>query len=337
MSAFRLSVVSLLSLISGVASALPVPYDFFPVGTKAIGAGGAFTGQADDLSAISYNPAGLFQLKGGRLTYQLSSVLQVQRLINTQLKLRWEFFPLFAVSRPFIENRLSWAFHFNILFKSLSESYSVYVLGGALSWKVNDVVAAGFSGGLAIGRQSEDDNWATGLHIQPGLLFRLSRAVKAGLSFKFPLKLSWGFLRGDKNVDETLPWILRGGVAWRARKNLIFTFDLEWIAVQDIAYSVQGVPQDLPYETGLFYSLHPHLGVQYFHEKLGAWLRGGFMTLTATSSSGLNPQPVLTLGIGAFTSRFFRVDFSLADSLIFDIFSRTDRYERFYLSFEYTF
>ena len=334
---YRIVVCSLLVFFSGAALAAPVPYDPFPVGARAVGAGGAFTGLADDLSAITYNPAGLFQMKGGRLTYQLFSVLQIQRLVDTKLKLKWEFFPLFAISRPLVPERLTVAGYFNTLFKSLSESYSVHVLGAAFSWKISDLVAVGLGGGLAVARQQEDDNWATGLHLQAGLLFRLSGQVKAGISFKFPLKLHWDYLRGDADVDETLPWILRAGLAWRAGEGLILTFDLELIGIKDITYSVSGVRQDPDYDTGLFKSLHPHFGVQYFHKKLGAWLRGGLMSLNAASSSGLNPQPVLTLGIGAFTSKFFKIDFSIADTLIFDIFSRTDRYERFYLSFEYTF
>lgn len=324
-----------LLLVPFLAAGAPVPYDHFPVGTKALGAGGAFTGQADDLSALSFNTAGLVQLEGRHLTYQLYSLLKINRLVDTTLKLKWEFFPLFAFSFPVVEKRLVGAFYFRALFRSFLESYSVHVLGGALGWKVTDWLALGLDAGLAIGHQ--DINWAAGFHLQGGALFRLGSTVKAGLSFRLPVRLSWDMLRSDPDVAERLPWTVVAGAAWRAGEHTILTFDLEWQGTQSIRYSVGGIAQDPDYPVGLFKNLHPHCGVQHFSQKLGAWLRAGMLTMSTASSAGLESQPLLTLGLGAYTSKFFRIDFSILDSLIFDIFTRTNRFERFLVSFEYTY
>src|SRR2546425_12327636 len=45
------------------------------VGTKAMGQGNAFAGQADDPSALYYNPAGITQLKGTQVSVGATALL----------------------------------------------------------------------------------------------------------------------------------------------------------------------------------------------------------------------------------------------------------------------
>ncbi len=61
-------------LLLGVAAVCPrvslaSPLDMYGYGTRAIAMGGAFTGLADDYSAVYYNPAGLIFSEGNNLTF----------------------------------------------------------------------------------------------------------------------------------------------------------------------------------------------------------------------------------------------------------------------------
>lgn len=311
-----------------------VPYDVFPTGTKGLGVGGAFTSLADDGGAIYFNPAGLFQLPKPLLTYQLYSILKMPNLIDTRLQVKWEYFPLLAYAVPLEQGRTAAALYVRTLFKSMVETYSVHGVGGGFSWRVAEDLALGVNLGLAIGSQQE--NYSFGFFWQLGLLARLSPLLKLGIIFRAPIALAWYSLRGDLDVEETLPWSLQGGISWRFSRNMILSFELEYQSLDNVRYTVGGVDRSPALEGGLFRTIHPHLGFQFLHVPSGAQIRVGLMTMAAASSSELDPQPILCLGIGAWASRVFKIDFSLMDSLLFDIFTRTDRFERFMLSFEYS-
>lgn len=310
------------------------PYDFFPVGAKGMGAGGAFTSLADDLGAFHANPAGLVQVQKPALSYQIYSVLQVQRLIDTSLQLRWEYFPLLAYAFPFSET-MTGGMYVQTLFKSQLESYNVHGIGFSWSWSFTDRLAVGLNTGIAIANQQ--DNWAFGWYVQSGMLFMLSREWRFGAIVRFPINLEWDALRGDADVQERLPWSSQFGVSWRLRETSILSFELEYQGWSAIRYSAAGSAAKPDFESGLFKTWHPHIGFHTLHEPTGAQVRIGFMTAVTASSGGLESMPVLTLGLGAFTTNYFRLDFALLDTLIFDIFTRTDRFERFLISFEYSF
>lgn len=313
----------------------PVPYDFVASGVKAAGLGGAFTALADDAGSIHYNPAGTFQIGRGAFSWQLQSILKIQRLIDTSHKLEWDLIPLTVLSFPFAGKTMSGSFFIKTFFRSMAESYTVHGTGVSWSWKLNEVAAVGISTGLAVGHQ--DENWSFGWFVHTGVLLRLSESLKAGIVWHSPIKLHWDELRGDYRVDERLPWLLQGGVSWRVTKKVIVSFDLEYQGVGAKSYTANGVSYNLPDMTGLFKNIHPHLGVQLLHSATGARLRFGFMTAATSSSSGVDTRPAVTAGIGAYTSENFRLDFALQDSLLFDIFTETDRYEWFSFSIEYHF
>jgi long-subunit fatty acid transport protein len=86
----RLLVASLLTLFAGSARASG--FYFGDNGAKAMVQGGAFTAQADDLSAMQHNPAGLTQLKG-------LSFLVDGNLMNNQVTF-WRQDPGWNVNAP---------------------------------------------------------------------------------------------------------------------------------------------------------------------------------------------------------------------------------------------
>lgn len=322
-------------LIPMVIKADWVAYDFFSVGTKGLGIGGANVSLSDDMGAFYSNPAGLFQIEKPTFSYQMYSILKVQRLINTKLQVEWELFPLLAYAVPIKKNKMTAGIFIQTLFKSLNESYTVYGTGVSYSYRLFERFAMGINLGLAVG--SQESNWATGYFWQIGLIYQLSDKVKAGMIVRSSINLQWDLLRGAPNVDETLPWSAQMGVSIRITQTSILSIDLEYQGISSIRYKAEGIVLNPDLDTGLFKNLHPHIGFQFLHKPSGAQFRFGFMTLANASSSGIESQPVITLGIGGYTSNSFKIDFTLQDSLIFDIFTRTNRFERFLLSFEYTF
>lgn len=312
-----------------------VPYDFFPVGSKGLSVGGAFSSIADDSGAFYYNPAGLFQLGKKTLSYQLLSTLKVDRLFDTGLKLDWEYFPLLSFSSPIEKNKSSWGFSLSTIYKHMFESYLVKKLGLSFSYKVNDSFALGMNMGLALGHQ--EDNWGFGFYWDLGLLVRISSNLKFGTIFRSKIKMSWDELRGDYGVRETLPWSMQGGFSYSVGKRLIISAELEYQSEDSIVYSSDNPSSNLNLAGGMFKTIHPHLGVQFMGVATGAQLRFGFMTMGNRSLTKIDTDPLLTFGIGAYSSQNFKIDFCLLDSLIFDIFTKTSRYERVTISFEYNY
>ncbi|MBW2507232.1 MAG: hypothetical protein JRE81_01245, partial [Deltaproteobacteria bacterium] len=83
----RLCLICVATLIvfgpeTGHASAQGLYYRSIPIGERAIGLGGAYTGIADDPSATYYNPAGL--MEGGRfaLLGSLSSIVYLKQKVE---------------------------------------------------------------------------------------------------------------------------------------------------------------------------------------------------------------------------------------------------------------
>jgi hypothetical protein len=309
------------------------PSDPFAPGVKAMSLGGAFVSLADDASAVHANPAGLIQLDKAVFTWQLLSQIQVQRLVDTSIRLDWEYFPLVAACFPIEDGRINAALSWTTYWRSISGKYSVHILGASASWKVLPWLSWGNTIGLAIGLT--DDQTAVGLFWQTGFLAPISKRIRLGLVLRMPVSLEWDALRGDTGVSERLPFTMQAGLAWRLDKTSILSFDLEFVDVAGIRYVSDAGRANPEQPTGLFRNLHPHIGFQTLLTSIGAEFRCGLMTFTHNANNSSDSQPALTLGIGAWTSQFFRIDFALQDTLIFDIFTRTNRYERISISFEY--
>lgn len=335
MSTFQRGLFAALALlyITGRLAADWYPSDPFSPGVKAMSLGGAFVSLADDASAVHANPAGLVQLEKAVFSWQLLSQLQVQRVVDTSLKLDWEYFPLLAACFPLEEGRLYAALSWTTHWRSISGKYSVHVLGASLGWKLAPWLSWGNTVGLAIGLA--DDETATGLYWQTGFLAPLSESLRLGLTLCLPIRLEWDALRGDVAVSERLPLVMQGGMALRLSRYSIISFDLEFVDLARIRYASTLGSADPKQPLGLFRNLHPHLGFQTLLTSIGAEFRCGFLTFTHNANNSSDSQPALTLGLGAWTSQYFRIDFALQDTLIFDIFTRTNRYERISISFEY--
>ncbi len=309
------------------------PSDPFSPGVKAMALGGAFVSLADDASAVHANPAGLIQIEKAVFSWQLLSQIQMQRLVDTSIKLDWEYFPLVAACFPLedgvVHAALSWTTHW----RSISGKYSVHVLGASVSWKLTPWLSWGNTVGLAVGLT--DDEAAAGVYWQTGFLAPVSDRVRLGLTVRLPVRLEWDALRGDTRVSERLPLMVQGGLAWRPARHSILSFDLEFVDLAGIRYASDAGRADPVQPVGMFRNLHPHIGFQTLLTSIGAEFRCGFLTFTHNANNASDIQPALTFGIGAWTSQYFRIDFALQDTLIFDIFTRTNRYERISLSFEY--
>ncbi len=309
------------------------PSDPFSPGVKALSLGGAFTALADDASAVHANPAGLVQMDKAVFSWQLLSQIQMQRLVDTSIKLDWEYFPLVAACFPIEDGLVHGALSWTTQWRSISGRYSVHVLGASLSWKISSWLSWGNTLGLAVGLT--DDEAASGFFWQTGFLVPLNEDIKLGLTMRMPVTLEWDVLRGDTGVRERLPLSMQAGMAWRIDRHAILSFDLEFVDVAGLRYSSDAGTMNPVQPTGLFRNLHPHIGFQTLIPSIGAEFRCGFLTFTHNANNASDAQPALTLGIGAWTSQYFRIDFALQDTLIFDIFTGTNRYERISVSFEY--
>jgi long-chain fatty acid transport protein len=69
------SAIVLLLVLALPSCLLANGFDIYEQSAKAVGLGGAFIAQADDPSAIFFNPAGIVQLEGTQLSVGACSIM----------------------------------------------------------------------------------------------------------------------------------------------------------------------------------------------------------------------------------------------------------------------
>jgi long-chain fatty acid transport protein len=132
------------------------------VGVPATSHGGAFTGVADDPSAIFYNPAGLVQVKGwqvmtGAAVLHIQSEHTTPSGVKDEMVSHYPVVPYFYISRSKEES--PWAFGvgvnspFGLETNWKDDSFSKYyaTLSKLLMFNVNPTVAYGINDKISVG------------------------------------------------------------------------------------------------------------------------------------------------------------------------------------------
>ena len=190
---------------------LNAAFEFKPPAARPIGMGGAFTGLANDLNAIDYNPAGLRLLPGFQFSSTYTDLYGVDGLNYTQLKLAYPlegygtFGLLFSDFGPpeYKERMLSLSQGFSlaegIMFGYNLKSMSVKIqeYGGDTAFGLDTSVLARISDDFGLGATAKNVNEPT---ISKGSE-KIAQEFLAGLYYKPLQGLNFAF-DIDKVIDQ---------------------------------------------------------------------------------------------------------------------------------------
>ena len=181
------------------------------VGTRAVTMGGAFTGLADDASAVFWNPAGLAQLKGGRFElglYTMHTMMwdrdSVSNLpIDQQNPAKGDIFPALYDSEPnrFNEEELFWPGCATIPYLVSYKTFDDFTLGGgiyALGGSYSDFEDTGIKD-METGADIDAMIWTMMMIMNVNV--SLSKKITDKLSLGVGLDILYGKLKGDLDKD----------------------------------------------------------------------------------------------------------------------------------------
>jgi long-chain fatty acid transport protein len=236
------------------------------MGCRAISMGGAFSGVADDPSAIFFNPAGIvFQKQNFNLSidgfyvwptheYTLPTGKKAQSKYNSPLPQIFMTYRMsdkvtlgFGVFVPYAGGGVDWKKEeLGTPFKS---TLGIYSLTPSLAYQVSEKLSLGFvlnfyRGVLSVdtemgsfGPMSEEEN-GSALSAGFGLMYKPTEKIGLGFSLRGPatLKISgttsinFGTMKLDLDSDTTfnLPWDLEVGFSYRFTESFLFSTSAEY-------------------------------------------------------------------------------------------------------------
>jgi len=271
------------------------------IGARTVGLGRTFTGLADDVNSLFYNPAGLTQFYGPQIMSMSTKILDEVNYLVYGGVIDTEY-GIFGIS--YIEKAIQGidvqSYQERANFNSNSSgSWKDSVIGISHARKFVNVPffrKLSIGGTLKIFQAMlsgvDDDNLGeavgSGYDMDIGLLVEPTRRWSIGLQFRDVLpKIMGGHMRfGETN--DSIPCFIILGTAYRWDKDLLLGLDLE--------YSHHDI-RPLLYRLGLEYQMMPYLQ-----------LRAGYDQI-AKSSSNDELESSLTLGLGL---SFFRIAFDYA-------------------------
>jgi long-chain fatty acid transport protein len=232
---------------------------------RATGQGEAFVAQADDASAIYYNPGGLTQLRGTQLTsgayvtfrdWQFKGDVARDGITApaflphfygaTDLGLeQWRFGLGFNI--PF-GNSVDWGDHGPLRYMVTQASLAVYNIEPTVAYKINDHLSIGVGLNIYDGTTSlknyqflptghlhfEGDGMAVGATV--GALWKINEQHSLGLVYRSPFEIDFvGSIEltpvaGKTDAKSTIkfPQSIAAGYAYRPVKQLKLEVDVEW-------------------------------------------------------------------------------------------------------------
>ncbi len=335
-------------------------YELYDTGSKGAGLGGAFSAEADDLSAIYWNPAALAYQKKPAIELQFNLLNFTISTLQTGTRASVNYIPsLLAVGLPISDDfkmALGYFTPFNRDFSDLK--YVVYSFGPAVSWRLPikespfNRLYAGLRGSFDLA--NADEKYGYGGSGAVSLLW-MQTAVSIGVTYQSSIFLYWPEKENLVNVSETLPDILRFGVflpikryviSLKKNKNAIeqlsitedyssLSFELSYEGWPAVRYVGSGGDVSFP-ESAFKPLLNGAIGYQFQDTIIGGLWRLAVKTKTLYTDSvaGIeNRQVLLCLGVGVFAREMFRFDFALQDSTLMSyLFNTNLRYVSFYIS-----
>jgi long-chain fatty acid transport protein len=234
--------------------------------SAAMAMGGAFVGQADNPSAVWYNPAGITDLDGTRISAGVIAIYPVLTHENangtTDVSERSFFLPaqLFATDK--VNDRVSLGFGITSPFglstdwSDTSATSSVATLSRVKTININPDIAYKISDNLSVafgldyiilqatldkllspgGPNFRLDGNGEGLGANAGIKYKATDQLNLGLSYRSRIKIkvdgtaevsALGF-SNSAQTDITLPDLMQVGVSYKASDNLTINTDLEY-------------------------------------------------------------------------------------------------------------
>lgn len=195
-------------------------------GVRVRGMGDTFTGVADDINAVSYNPAGLGQFEQGEIYLTYNNYYNLD-LLNT-------FY--FSIASPGIAHGT-----FCFSYKKLGVGEKVKFMGEYSESLYNvsygvEVVENIYAGANAKLLRINHDNKASAISYDAGLLFRTwEKHLSIGAIVKNlnTPKMTW-----DDQTEENIDYLLRAGIGIRPNNNLLIAADLDDINLEDYNFHV---------------------------------------------------------------------------------------------------
>jgi long-chain fatty acid transport protein len=236
-------------------------------GARATGQGEAFAAQADDASAIYYNPAGLTQVKGTQFTsgsyfsfpnvnFHLDGggsveasekmVMLPHAYVATDLGTeRWRFG--LGVNVPF-GNKVNYGLTSPFQYLVTRGEMAVFNISPSVAYRFNDQLSLGvglniYAGSTKVQQNSpmglfQFDGSGVGVGGTIGLLWKPSDQHSVGLVYRTPFRVTFegdavvdfgqGVIGGDAKVTLPFPQTVTVGYAFRPTPKLKLEADIEW-------------------------------------------------------------------------------------------------------------
>lgn len=232
--------------------------------SAAMAMGGAFVGQADNPSAVWYNPAGITDLDGTRISAGVIAIYPVLSHENvngtTDVSDRSVFLPaqLFATDK--VNDRVSLGlgitspFGLSTDWSDTSATSDVATLSRVksininpdIAYKISDTLSVAFGLDYMIVQATLDkllflggpnfrlDGNGEGLGANAGIKYKATDQLNLGLSYRSRIKVKVdgtaevNALSNSAQTDITLPDLMQVGVSYKASDNLTINTDLEY-------------------------------------------------------------------------------------------------------------
>jgi long-chain fatty acid transport protein len=235
---------------------------------RATGQGEAFVAQADDASAVYYNPAGLTQVAGAEAMSGGSIILRDIRFqpagggkevkmtdpaytfhmyTSTDLKSeRWRLG--FGINVPF-GTTMNWGSNTPFQYVLTKASLTVINYAPTVAFKVNDHLSLGAGVNIYQGNTTLEFNYSPtmpgskfkfdgdGVAVGGtfGVMYKFNEQHTVGVVYRLPFSLQFdgtaavsGFVSAPANATIQFPQSIAAGYAFRPTKKLKLEFDLEW-------------------------------------------------------------------------------------------------------------
>ncbi|MBN2384620.1 outer membrane protein transport protein [bacterium] len=287
--------------------------DFNYVGLRAIGMGNAFTGVADDSTAVYWNPAGLTQLEPDTTDTELSALYTGYIAYNYDAPdgKSYEsdqpvFIPGLFVGRSMGDLAFGLGVYAEygaggIKFSALpgygdtEASVGFYALGLSAAYRIRSDVSIGLTGEVAYGMRmvkasaadlEQDFSGITGYRVNVGVMYQPKETLNLGLQIKSPTKLEIeGTYRiGAYNLEDSsstweseIPWYILAGLEYKLSSEMSLAFDFAYRFYSQVEKQPlkSSVSNIAPEETYWDDNYNLNIGLEY-QTPLALTIRAGF-------------------------------------------------------------
>lgn len=326
-----------------------MPYNCYISSSRGLAVGGAFSGIADDSSTISFNPAGLVNLRRNSIIYIFDTQLWIERF-SSSAKFNYGIPSMIAFSKPFMKKvKMAYSIHFFSPFQRKGfkkkvvrkfSDYLFYQIGTTFAIQPTGKFAIGANFGYLFGFSK--NNYKHGIAVQLGILTKiLKERLNIGITFRPPTRL-WK-LKDD--IKENTPFILNIGLGIMITRSIILSMDLDYQGWRFIKYHYKGKTiRPITIKDQWFKTINPHFGFYFHGGNTGINVRVGINTYPYWTSQGCDTQVNLTLGlggkvrVGSRRDRNIFIEGAISDGILFHLISdQIYPIETLQLSIEYLF